>query len=48
MMEKRLRSDQNPDALDISHLPAGRYNVEIYPIENAERIFYGTQFIKVE
>ncbi len=38
---------QLPESVDISHLPDGRYNIEIYPVENRERIFYGTQVVKI-
>lgn len=48
LIQSRLPADQLPDALDISRLPAGRYNLEIYPVGSTERVFYGTQFIKVE
>lgn len=38
---------QLPESVDISHLPSGRYNIDIYPVENRERIFYGTQVVKI-
>jgi hypothetical protein len=43
-----IPADQLPELIDISHLPNGRYNIDIYPTENHERIFYGTQIVKVE
>jgi len=34
--------------INITGLPTGRYNIEIYPVKNPKRIFYGTQVVKVE
>ena len=42
-----LPAAQLPESVDISHLPDGRYNIEIYPVGNNERIFYGTQVVKI-
>ncbi|MBP6238199.1 MAG: T9SS type A sorting domain-containing protein [Saprospiraceae bacterium] len=42
-----LPAAQIPESVDISHLPSGRYNIDIYPVENRERIFYGTQVVKI-
>ncbi len=42
-----LPAAQLPESVDISHLPSGRYNIDIYPVENRERIFYGTQVVKI-
>jgi hypothetical protein len=39
--------DQWPDYIDISDLPAGSYNIEIYPLDNKARIFYGRQVVKI-
>ncbi|MBK9735984.1 MAG: T9SS type A sorting domain-containing protein [Saprospiraceae bacterium] len=35
------------EELDLTSLPSGRYNVEIYPEDNTERIFYGRQVVKI-
>ncbi len=32
-------------SLDIGHLPTGIYHIELYPEENEERVFYGTQVV---
>ncbi len=42
-----ILADQLPEYLDISHLPSGRYNIDIYPVENKDRVFYGTQVVKM-
>jgi len=34
--------------INILELPTGRYNIEIYPNENKERIFYGVQVILID
>ena len=36
------------DEIDLSAFPSGRYNIEVYPINNPNRIFYGKQVIKIE
>jgi hypothetical protein len=33
--------------IDISHLPAGHYHVELHPADMSERVYYGTQVIKL-
>lgn len=33
--------------IDLSHLPTGHYNVELYPTDNKERIFYGRQVVLI-
>ncbi len=35
------------EEIDITHLPAGRYNIEIYPTDSRERVFYGEQVVKI-
>lgn len=35
------------EAMDLSSLPSGHYNVEIYPVDNKERIFYSRQVVKI-
>ena len=47
LMIKDISSTNNLDAIDISHLASSRYNIEIYPLDNKERIFYGTQIVKL-
>jgi hypothetical protein len=36
------------EEVDITNFPSGRYNIDVYPIENNEKIFYGKQIIKIE
>ncbi len=33
--------------LDLTHLPAASYNIDVYPENNNDRIFYGIQVIKL-
>ncbi|MBK8620771.1 MAG: T9SS type A sorting domain-containing protein [Saprospiraceae bacterium] len=35
------------EEVDISTLPSGRYNIEFYPDDNKEKIYYGKQVIKL-
>jgi hypothetical protein len=35
------------EEIDITNLTSGRYNIELYPIENNERIFYSRQVVKI-
>lgn len=35
-------------SINLSDFPAGNYNIDIYPEENNDRIFYGRQVVKVE
>lgn len=35
------------ETLDVLTLPSGNYNVEIYPVDNKERIFYSKQVVKL-
>jgi hypothetical protein len=42
---ERLDHPQERHSMDISHLPAGVYHIELYPEENEERVFYGTQVV---
>jgi len=35
------------EEIDITNHPAGRYNIEVYPDNNKERIFYGKQVVKI-
>jgi hypothetical protein len=42
---QKLDHPQEQYALDLGHLPAGVYHIEIYPEHNPERVFYGTQVV---
>lgn len=42
-----IPAGQSPASVDISHMPAGRYNIEIYPSENKEKVFFGVQVVKM-
>lgn len=46
--EKELSKFTLLEQVDITNLPAGTYNVEVYPLNNEARIFYGRQVVKVE
>jgi len=35
------------EEIDIMDAPAGRYNIEVYPVNNPERVFYGRQVVKI-
>jgi hypothetical protein len=38
---------KNIETLDITNHPAGRYNIELYPSNKKDRIFYGIQVLKI-
>ena len=42
---QKLDHPQERFSLDIGHLPAGVYHIELYPEENAERVFYGARVV---
>ena len=42
---QKIDHPQERFSLDIGHLPAGVYHVELYPEENAERVFYGARVV---
>ncbi|TVQ50918.1 MAG: T9SS C-terminal target domain-containing protein [Saprospirales bacterium] len=42
---QKLDHPQEQFSLDIGHLPAGVYHIELYPEENEERVFYGVQVV---
>ena len=42
---QKLDHPQEQFALDIGHLPAGVYHIELYPEDNPERVFYGVQVV---
>ncbi len=35
------------EEIDITNMPTGRYNIEVYPVDNVERLFYGRQVVKI-
>ncbi len=35
------------EEIDITNMPAGRYNIEVYPADNLERVYYGKQVVKI-
>ncbi|MBK6784893.1 MAG: T9SS type A sorting domain-containing protein [Saprospiraceae bacterium] len=35
------------EEIDISNSPDGRYNIEVFPVHNPERVFYWNQVIKL-
>ncbi len=43
--QQKIDHPQERYSLDLGHLPAGVYHIELYPEENAERVFYGTQVL---
>ena len=42
-----ISGDTYRQSIDIQDLPNGIYNIEIYPINNKERIFYSKQVVKI-
>ncbi|TVR75966.1 MAG: T9SS C-terminal target domain-containing protein [Saprospirales bacterium] len=42
---KKLSHLQEQFSLDIGHLPAGVYHIELYTEENQERVFYGARVV---
>jgi len=42
---QKLDHPQEQYSLDIGHLPAGVYHIELYPEDNPERVFYGVQVV---
>ncbi|TVR88831.1 MAG: hypothetical protein EA411_03855 [Saprospirales bacterium] len=44
-IRQKLSHPQKQFTLDIGHLPAGVYHIELYPGENAGRVFYGVQVV---
>jgi len=48
MHKENLSNSVREKRLDLSDLPAGHYNVELYPEQNTERIFYGKQIVIVK
>lgn len=47
MHQENLTNTVKEKPLDLSALPAGHYNIELYPERNNERIFYGRQIVLV-
>jgi len=47
LSELTIDNYQLPDHIELGHLPAGSYNIEIYPDHNPDRIYYGTQIVKL-
>ncbi len=43
-----VNNDYLSDRIDLTLLPSGRYNIEFYPDNEPNRIFYSAQIIKVE
>ncbi len=44
-MEKNINRGENTIHMDLSFLVSGNYNVELYPSDNRQRIFYGKQIL---
>ena len=42
---QKIDHPQERVSLDIGHLPAGVYHIELYPEENSERVFYGARVV---
>ncbi|MBK9256799.1 MAG: hypothetical protein IPM42_15030 [Saprospiraceae bacterium] len=47
LMQKSVDNVSIFHEIDITSLPGGVYNIEIYPTDNRERIFYGKQVVKL-
>lgn len=48
LYERTLNDFRYAEEIDITNLPSGIYNIEVYPTDNRERIFYSRQVVKVE
>jgi len=48
VLRQKLEHPQEQFTLDIGHLPAGVYHIELYPEDNPERVFYGVQVVRVD
>lgn len=48
LVQKSVENVSVSQEIDITTLPSGVYNIEIYPNDNSARIFYGKQVVKVE
>jgi len=48
LVKKSVDNVSVSQEIDITSLPSGMYNIEIYPTDNSARIFYGKQVVKVE
>lgn len=46
IFKKEINKSQLEE-VDITHMPSGRYNFDVYPVDNTERIFYGKQVVKI-
>jgi hypothetical protein len=47
LLQQEIHHTDIEPQIDLSSLPSGHYNVEIYPAENIERIFYSRQVVKM-
>ncbi len=48
LYEKDISNFRFSEKIDITNMPNGIYNIEVYPADNTERIFYSRQVVKVE
>ncbi|MDV7391578.1 T9SS type A sorting domain-containing protein, partial [Arthrospira platensis SPKY1] len=48
ILERTVSNIINEERIDISNVPAGRYNVEFWPERVKERVFYGAQVVLME
>ncbi len=48
VQKNEVTKDHQEIKINITHLPTGRYNIEVYPDRNKKRVFYGTQVIKTK
>ena len=44
--QKEIHSSKIEE-LDISSQPCGRYNIEVYPLDQSERVYFGVQVVKI-
>lgn len=47
LIEESFGHTGPPGRVDVSHLPPASYHIEIYPDDNPDRIYYGTQIVKL-
>lgn len=48
VFSKDLQHGTLTQQLDLSFLPSGHYNIELYPSDNVERVVYGEQVVLVK
>lgn len=47
ILQKEIKNNSYLYEIDITDHPSGRYNIEVYPDDNKDRVFYGVQVVKL-